>query len=411
MDMITIDEAFAKIDDIAEGFRLPSETVSVRESVGRVLSSDVYSKLDLPPFNRSAMDGYAVLEGDEREKYRLLETIRAGEVGKAKLVPGTTVKIMTGAPVPAGAGKVVMWEHTSESDGFISIAKHTKAANICKKGEDVKKGELIFSKGRRINEVDISNLVACGIEELEVVRQIKVAIVSTGDEIVDSFKDLSPGKIMNSNGPLLSALCRKYNLKVVCEVSVKDDKEEMESVLKKALKVSDIVVLSGGVSEGDYDYVPEIMNRLGLKIYFDRVLTKPGKPMTFASKKGKVILGLPGNPVAVYLTFHLFVLRVAVLMSGVKQSEIRKFKVQLKKDFKRRKSERQEYVPCRINKEGEAEALEFHGSAHLAALSEADGFFIVERGVLSVSKGELVSFIPTKLQMTENRRQITESKG
>ena len=397
--MILLETALSKLREILRESVLPREVVQVRRAAGRFLLSDVHSRLDLPPFNKSAMDGYAILPGDERREYRLLETIPAGRVSRAKLLSGTTTKVMTGAAVPAGAGKVVMVEYASERDGIVTISEHGSASNICQKGEDVKVGQMSLAAGRRLDGVDISNIIACGVDEVEVSRQIKVAVISTGDEIVDSFEELSPGKIMNSNGPMLSALCRKYGFEVVEETSIEDDKEALESGLTKALSSADMIVLSGGVSVGEYDYVPEIMHKLGLKLHFTRVAIKPGKPTTFASRKGKAVLGLPGNPVAVYLTFHLFVLRAAALMSGVTQGEIREFKVRLAQDFRRRKSQRRDYVPCRLNRDGEAEALEFHGSAHLAALVDADGFFVVQRGVLSLAAGEGALFIPTKVKV------------
>lgn len=394
--MITLEAALSTIKNTLAHTSLPRQVVPIRQAVGRFLLSDVRSRLDLPPFDKSAMDGYAILEGDERSEYRVLETVRAGKIGSAELSPGAAVKIMTGAKVPANTGRVVMLEDTTERNGMVTVHKHTKAANICKMGEDIKAGQLILKDGRRLDETDISNAIACGVGEVAVARQAKAAIISTGDEIVESFEELTPGKIMNSNGPMLSLLCRKHGLDVVAESSVTDDPAALEKALAAALECADLVALSGGVSVGEYDYVPDVMRKLGLEIHFDGVAIKPGKPTTFASRGKSVVFGLPGNPVAVYLTFHLFVLWATALMSGATQSGVRRFQVPLARDFARRKADRQEYLPSRLNEAWQAEILEFHGSAHLAALMEADGFAVVPQGASSRVAGDKVEFMPLK---------------
>ena len=156
----------------------------MRRARGRVLAADQTSRVDLPPFDKSAIDGYAILTGDERESYRLLGTVAAGQAGALTLSSGTTVKVMTGAPVPAGAARVVMQEQTEERDGVVSIVRRGGAVNICRMGEDVRRGDVILKAGARVEALEIANLVACGITELEVVRPVRLAIISTGNEIV-----------------------------------------------------------------------------------------------------------------------------------------------------------------------------------------------------------------------------------
>ncbi|RPI28758.1 MAG: molybdopterin molybdenumtransferase MoeA [Acidobacteria bacterium] len=390
--MIPLEEALRRLDAAVSDRRLPAEKVSLEQARGRFLASDVASRLDLPPFDKSAVDGYALLEGDyNRKHYQLLETVAAGRPGKAELKPGTTVKVMTGAPLPAGTGRVLMLEDTDEQGVSVEVRKPPKDANLCRRGEDVQAGQVIFTKGQRLGPLEIANLVGCGVTEVETVTKPRLFVISTGDEIVDRPEDLQPGKIMNSNGPLLAGLAQKHGLAVLGCVSVPDDPAELERVLASAVREADIVILSGGVSAGEYDFVPEVIQRLGLTIHFSRLAVKPGKPTTFATGPEAILFGLPGNPVAVYLMFHLMVLRVIANLSGAPAAELR-FSAPLAREFRRASTVRKEYVPARITPDGAVERVEYHGSAHLTALMQADGFFEVPLGVGEIKAGARVPF-------------------
>jgi len=390
--MITLDEAFRIMDETLAGVRMPGEAVPVRQACGRILAGDHASRVDLPPFDKSAMDGYAVMDGDERAEYRLLETVPAGGLPGRTLVPGTAAKVMTGAAVPAGAGRVIMVEYTDERDGIVRVGKHPAATNICRQGEDVRVGQPVLAAGSAVGPLDAANLVACGITDVEVVRRLRVAVISTGDEIVDSPDKLGPGKIMDVNRPLLEALCDRFGMEVVVGETVPDDMNATVSALRSACELADIVVFSGGVSVGDFDFVSGALGDAGLKLHFSRVAVKPGKPMTYASGSGRVVLALPGNPVSVYLMFHLFVLRAAARMMGI-EPIMRERPVRLGCDFKRRKTQRREFVPALLNAEDAAEPVDYHGSAHLLGLTRADGFFIVPVGVASLRAGDKAGFL------------------
>jgi molybdopterin molybdotransferase len=393
--MIDLAEALAIVDRTLVPLRLSRERIKVTEAGGRIAVEDLFSRLDLPAFDKSAMDGYALPEGDERDSYRLLETVAAGSTPTRKLEPGTASRVMTGAPVPEGTGRVVMQEYTSESDGYVHVRDSDISLNICRKGEDVRVGDLVLRAPARLGPLQIANLVSCGISELEVARRLRAAVLCTGNEIVDTPELPGPGKIMNSNGPLLSALCRRHELEVVLASTVRDDFQATVDALQQAVARADIAIVAGGVSVGDYDFVGEALVAAGLTRHFDRVATKPGKPMTFASVPGKAVFGLPGNPVSVYLAFHLYVVRAAGLLTGCR-AEARHFSLPLRSSFSRRKAERLEYVPCRVTAEGDLQQVDFHGSAHLQALSEADGFFAVPRGATELEAGEKVSFLPIR---------------
>lgn len=391
--MISFFKACEIIERTLFGINLAVETIDVRKAIGRTVVEDCKSILDLPPFDKSAMDGYAVLANDEREEYKLLEVIPAGSIGKRKLEPGTTVKVMTGAAVPEGAGRVIMVEDTKEVDGKVHIISDSgsKRTNVCQKGEDIRSGDLILKAPAVLGVLEVANLISAGITEVKVTRPICVSILSTGDEIVDSVEHLKPGKIMNSNGPMLEALCRENNLKVVDSKIVPDDYETTVSTIKAALGKADIVLISGGVSVGDFDFVCDAMAETGLKVHFSSVAIKPGKPMTFATAEEKVALGLPGNPVSVYMMFHLFVLRAAYLITG-RKFKLRSTSLPIEKSYKRRRSERVSFVPARLTCKGSIEPVEYHGSAHLSALLDSDGFFVVPEGITQLSAGDNVNF-------------------
>lgn len=391
--MLSLDEALGVVDATLADARLPAETVATRAALGRTLAADQVSRLDLPPFDKSAMDGYAIRADDERDSYRLLETVAAGQVGGAALAPGTTVRVMTGAPVPAGAGRVIMQEDTERDGETVRVRVHRPAANICLRGEDVRVGDVVLPAGTTITAVDIANLIACGIVEVEVRRAPRLAVISTGDEIADSLDDLAPGRIMNSNGPLLCGLAEEFRLPVVGEWTLPDQPHATVRGILEALERAEIVVISGGVSVGEFDYVLPALAEAGLTVHFCRVATKPGKPMTYASGGGKVVFGLPGNPVSVHLAFHLFVLRAVAHYTGG-PAGLRTFSLPLASDFKRKKTDRTEFVPARLTDEGAVAPVEFHGSAHLAAMTHADGFFIVPAGVAALGRDDRVAFVP-----------------
>lgn len=393
-DMILLSKAFSLVDSTLVGKCLKTKKLAVQDSLGFFLATDQISKLQLPPFNKSAMDGYAVCANDDRDEYKVLEFIPAGSVPTLALTTGCATKVMTGAAVPENSGKVIMVEFTEEKDGIVKVTSHSSRTNICLKGEDVNTGDTILYAPVRIDALEIANLISCGIEEVEVFEPVKVSVISTGDEIVDSFDKITPGKIMDCNGPLLCNLCKQNGLEVVGCYTVADDRAKTGAIISKAVDESDIVILSGGVSMGDLDFVDTAMRDIGLEVHYNRVAVKPGKPMTYATKDKKAIFGLPGNPVSVYLMFHIFVMRAVKKMLGM-NSEIDFISYELAETYKRKKKDRAQFVPCKITKNGKIKPIKYHGSAHLIALMQSDGFFIIEKEVSEIAKGKTVSFMST----------------
>lgn len=393
--MISLDEALAVVGQTLDGTTRPSETIPVVEAEGRTLAADQRSRLDLPPFDKSAMDGYAILAGDRRATYRVLETVAAGSVPTVALMPGTAVKVMTGAPVPPGTGQVVKIEDVTVRGGSIEATKVGNAANVCRQGEDVRRGDTILPAGSRLSPVDVANLIGVGITDVGVYRPVRMAILSTGDEIVDDPARLRAGMIMNTNGPLLNGLARRSGLEVVVCRSLRDDRAAIARALGEALDLADLVVLSGGVSVGDFDFVTPALVDAGLRIHFTALAVKPGRPTTYASTDGKAVFALPGNPVSVYLMFHLLVLFAAGRMEGG-PGPCRQWTMPLAGDVRRRAVDRSEYVPCRLTPDGRLERVDYHGSAHLSALGRADGFFIIPEGIAKIAAGEDVAFLATR---------------
>ena len=393
-DMVSLSEAFGLVDSTLADKCLKTKNLALQDALGYVLAANQISKLQLPPFNKSAMDGYAVCADDDRDEYKVLEFIPAGCVPSLALTKGCATKVMTGAAVPENGGKVIMVEFTEEKDGIVKVTSHSSRTNICKEGEDVNVGDTILYAPVQLGALEIANLISCGIETVEVFEPVKVSVISTGDEIVDSFDKITPGKIMNSNGPLLCNLCKQNGLEVIGCYTVADDRKETAAIISKAVDESDIVVLSGGVSMGDLDFVDTAMRDIGLEVHYNRVAVKPGRPMTYATKDKKAIFGLPGNPVSVYLMFHIFVMRAVKVISGMK-SEIDFISYELAETYKRKKTDRAQFVPCKITKKGKIKPIKYHGSAHLIALMQSDGFFIIEKGINEIAKGKIVQFIST----------------
>jgi molybdopterin molybdotransferase len=391
--MIPLDDALRRLDEAAAPLRVQIETLPGRAALGRVLRAPQHARLALPPWDKSAVDGYALPEEDDRGEYRLLGTVHAGETAGAPLRSGTTVKIMTGAPVPEATVRVAMVEHTEERDGRVRITQTSDSTNICRRGENLKPGDVVVKAGTTLSPLDLGNLVAAGITEVEVSRRVRVAVLSTGDEIADDPAALGPGRIMDCNGPMLTALATAHGMEVTLSGRIADEPGATRTMIERGLAVADLVVLSGGVSEGDSDFVTPALLALGLTPLFTRVAVKPGKPVTFAVGGPRLVLALPGNPVSAWLMFHLCGLRIAAHLLGAPVAP-RTFRLRLGTPFTRRSAERLEFVPARLDECGRCAAVFYHGSAHLGALAGTDGFFMVPLGTLTLAEGAEVEFLP-----------------
>jgi molybdopterin molybdotransferase len=369
-----------------------SITIATDKTLGYLSAVPQYTKIDQPPFDRATMDGYAILANDKSASFQILEMLAAGKISKTKIKTGTAIKIMTGAKMPSGVLRVIPKENTKEKNGLMKVIKWPHKDNIARQGEDSKNGALVLKAGSKINPVAIANLIATGNDKIAVHPQLKVAILATGDEIVSSFRALTPGKIINSNSPMLSALLQQHGFNVSSNTVVKDNKEATKKAILKAQAKADCIILSGGVSAGDLDFVAEALENANFKIHFNRVAIKPGLPTTFATRNNKIAFGLPGNPVAVYLTFHLMVLPAlyAKLGCAFQHSYLT---LPLTESIELRSSQRVSFLPATLQKDGSVMPLPFHGSGHLTALLKSDGFIVIPKNQCKIKAKQKVTFL------------------
>lgn len=387
--MITFEEAFRIVTE--SSFRLGREVVSLSEAAGRALTLPVRSDMDMPPWNKSAVDGYACRHTDLGHELTVLETVAAGVMPQKEVVPGTCSRIMTGAAVPAGADYVFMLEYSEElPDGRVKFTGRAGNDNIAKAGEDIMKDQTVLRSGHYIKPQDVAVLASVGAMEVTVSCRPRIGVISTGDELVEPDIVPAGAQIRNSNASQLMAQIARAGARGKYYGIARDDVESITSLLKKALEENDVVLISGGVSFGDFDLVPRVMRSLGLTIHFDQVAMQPGKPLTFCTGDKKAVFGLPGNPVSVFVQFEVMVRAFLDRMAGVSE-QAPVLQMPLAADYSRKKAERMSWIPCTITAAGEALPVEYHGSAHISALTGAWGVIIIPRGQSWIQKGEMVS--------------------
>lgn len=385
--MISFEKAF----DIVMQHSLPmqQERVHFTEATGRVTAEDIFSDINMPPFRKSAVDGFACRPEDIRSKLLIIETIPAGKVPEKPIEPGQASRIMTGAMLPEGAGCVVMVEDSEVSDdGKVKFTKEFKSTNICNPGEDIHTGDLIIRKGTRIAPQHIACLAAIGAINPLVYKKIRVGILSSGDELVEPDIFPTGSFIRNSNSWQLMAQVTEAGALPEYGGIAADAEESLHSKISLMLETNDVVLLTGGVSAGDFDFVPSVLEKLGFSILVKSVAIQPGKPVVFAVRRNKFIFGLPGNPVSSFVLFEMLVKPFLKKNMGDTGETIR-FRLPAGMDISRKKSERKGIIPVTI-KNDEVYPVEYHGSAHINAYSEAKGMIIMEPGIKEIKKGELI---------------------
>lgn len=405
--MIDMKDAYKLVID--NSLELEIESVPLREASGRFLSGPVVSPIDSPPFDKSAMDGYAVTVGDETSQsagFAILETVAAGEVPSKKLVPGSCIKIMTGAMLPENAGKVIRVEYTDESDGVMRVTAPEPYENIIRRGENLKAGDE-FIQVKRLGPGDIGSLAASGIHRVNVRRRLRVGIITTGSELREPGEPLGPGEIYNSSGIQLSTQIAAAGALPVKYGIVPDDADEHAEAVKTGIKECDLLLMTGGVSKGDFDYVPDTLREAGVEIVFHGVKVKPGRPTLFGrrlsagDRDNTFIFGLPGNPVSTYILFEVLVKAFIYRLNGLTY-RLPVMQGRLASEIRRRDTERMEFRPVKLTGtevdvhgvEAVAvrtiEPVRYMGSAHLNALVEADGIVVLEPGLDRIEEGVLI---------------------
>lgn len=397
--MIHVSEAIEIIE--RETPRLPAVSVDLSDALGRVLAEDIIADSDLPPFDRSQMDGYAVRAADTVKtpvKLKLAGESAAGAGWHGKLKKGEAVRIMTGAPVPAGADAVQKIEVTKEVGDDVEITEPTeKGKFIIRRGAEIRKGSVVLPSGEIVTDNMVAVLAAFGYSKVKVGGQPRVAILSTGSEIVGVGEKPGADQIRNSNSPMLRAFIKRAGAAAIMLPIAGDNIKDLKKRIAKAVERADVLVVTGGVSVGKYDFTKTALLELGAEIFFERIRLKPGKPTVFARLNGKLVFGLPGNPVSVAATFFLFVRTALLRMQGA-AAGLKEGKAVLSARVKGTR-ERDSYLPAALstNKKGRllAEPLRWHGSSDFVGFARAEAFiFIPADG--SFDEGEVVKifFLP-----------------
>ncbi|HEY9114755.1 MAG TPA: gephyrin-like molybdotransferase Glp [Bacteroidales bacterium] len=390
--MIQLEEALSIISGFAKT-KNTREKVELADSLHRVLAADVLADTNFPSFDKSAMDGYAILKNDINKVLQIVEFIPAGKKPEKKILPGTCANIMTGAMMPEGAEMVVMNEDVVVNGNEISITNPDSKENILSQGEDVKKGSLLLKKGTVISPAIIGLLASTGVSEPLVFKKPLISILATGDELVSPNEVPEPPKIRNSNSAQLCALATDSGATTIHSSQVGDNKQLIFEAVKNSLRNSDIVVITGGASVGDLDFTAEVFEKLEAEIHFTQIAIQPGKPALFATIGDKFLFGLSGNPVSSFVQFQLLVKPVIQALTG-RSFEAKEIKIPITSDQKRKRAERQLFFPVKFTEKMEAEPIDYHGSAHLNAYQSADGMAYFPVGIHEIKKGTLVNVRP-----------------
>jgi len=298
MALLPIEETFALYRQWVD--RLPTHRLPVELALGAVLAEAATARIALPRFTQSAVDGYAVLAADGQAPRALVGTAAAGEPSGVVVAPGQAVRILTGGVVPEGADAVARQEIVERTGTGIVLTEAVRVGEAIRyEGEELASGSLIANAGQRVTAGLVAAFAMAGIDSVEVYRRPRVAVLVTGDEVVRAGEPLAPGMVYDANGPLLRSWFVEHGYGEPVVAYVRDDESVLEEALSAALDSADLIVTSGGVSVGDRDFVPLVADRLGVRKVFWKVAQKPGKPLWFGMREGKVLLGMPGNPAAV----------------------------------------------------------------------------------------------------------------
>lgn len=382
-----------KFNEVANTIRyaaigLFTEKVELLNSINRVLQEDIVADMDMPPFDKSAMDGYACRKEDLENDLEILEIIQAGKLPQKVIGKDQCSKIMTGAAVPQGADCVFMIEDTNVLNEKLVKCNNPKTKdNICFEGEDYKNGDILVEKGVKISPSHIGILAGAGYVEVLVSKTPKVALIATGTELVEPILIPSAGQIRNSNSYQLIAQLLSMSIPYNYIGIIADDFEQISASFEKSLADSDIVIITGGASNGDFDFVSGMLRKHDFEILVDKTGIQPGNPMTFSKKHQKYCFGLSGNPVSSFVQFELFVKPFLYKLMGSEWQHLR-IKGTLSKDFYRKKSGRFGIIPVKLLDGNIIEEIDFHGSAHINALGYANALMEVPENVTLIKEGE-----------------------
>lgn len=378
-----------------------TEISSLDSSIGRILAKDIHSKINVPGFDNSSMDGYTIALDENNtsmtnQSFDVVDRITAGSTGN-ELKRGNAARIFTGAPIPPGANTVVMQEECQASDdgSQITIKRAINLKeNIRPTGNDILKNDVILSAGKKIEPQDIALAASVGIAELEVFKKLKAGVFFTGDELVEPGKPLTPGKIYNSNRYALVALLNKAGCDVINLGNIKDNLDSTCNALERLSSECDLIITSGGVSVGEEDHVKPAVEKLG-KLSLWRIKMKPGKPLAYGQVRNIPFIGLPGNPVSSFVTYCIFALPFIKKMQGNSNFKTETIKVKANFDCKRAKP-RREFARVRIDYSSEIPLANLYpkqGSDVMSSIVWADGFIEIPENT-TFENGTILNYYP-----------------
>jgi len=389
--MLSVNEA---IDTLLENCKrlVDSEDISLMEATGRTLAADLIAAIDVPPADNSAMDGYAIRWSDWTDTETaipLSQRITAGSV-PAELASGSAARIFTGAAVPGGADTVVMQEHCSENDKAVKILKlPPEGANIRRRGQDISSGQTVLNVGHRLRCQDLGLAASLGMAEVPVFRRLRVAVMSTGDELREPGEPIAPGQIYNSNRYTMKSQLATWGFEIIDMGVARDDPEIVREMMLKAAEQADVIITSGGVSVGEEDHVKAVVEDLGA-INLWRIAVKPGKPFAFGQVQGTPFIGLPGNPVSVFVTLLVIARPYLFACQGITDTSVHAVRHTAR--FNKKVSHREDYLRVRSDQAG-VELFTNQSSGVLFSTSWGDG--LVRQGVgAEIQAGSLVDFLP-----------------
>jgi len=388
--MIQVEQALSII--AANSTKMPIQKIAVPKSLGYILAKTVYSPISMPPFRQSAMDGYAFIHSEKRQ-YDVVSISQAGDHSKIKLKEGETVRIFTGAFVPDNADTVVMQEHVMANENSILITNMPEQfLNVREKGEQINEGEIVFNANTLITPAAIGFLACLGIREIEVYKKPKAAILVTGNELVKPGKKLPKGKIYESNSVMLQTALQTIGIKKTKVYRVKDSLKATKKALKEILLKNDIVLISGGISVGDYDFVKEALLENGVEELFYKINQKPGKPMFFGSKNETLVFALPGNPASSLTNFYIYV--CPAIKNRMGYSEINRPKLIRKVNENILNTSGKTLFLKALYDETHVAVLDSQSSAMLNTFATANSLLIVPANVEMIKKGQFVTLLP-----------------
>lgn len=393
----------AAASEKARGDRMPAEFVPLTECRHRILRETIAADADYPRFDKAIRDGFAVRAADVRAvpaELRVIAESRAGAGADVELTESTCCEIMTGAPLPAGADAVVMVEHTERpSASVVRILRAAKEGEgLMRRADELRLGDVVLEEGRRIQLADIGVLASVGKSEVLVSRKPRVAILATGDELVEVASTPSGGQIRNSNSYTLHTQVVDAGAQPFLLGTGRDDMSDLREKIGRGLEY-DILLVSGGVSMGKYDFVEHVFAEFGVDVLFDKVAMKPGKPTVFGHRGDAFVFGLPGNPVSTIVSFHMFVRPLISALMKIPEPLPVLPRAQVE-SAARRDPSRAAIVPARVRFEGNTyriRAAAWKGSSDLAGLARANALIVIPQGDGKIEAGDWADFIPLEL--------------